>query len=93
MSIQTVRIITILTLPSLSLVLMRSGWTSTDRLPSAVPSFSLCMYIQEKKTTQTACKKRWGVLLLIVGHLSCVITGVRVVDDDDDDDRDGSIFK
>ncbi len=53
MSIQTVRIITILTLLSLSLVLMRSGWTNTDRLPSAVHSFGLYMYIQGKKDTDS----------------------------------------
>jgi len=40
------------------------------------------------------------VLLLIVGHLSCVITGVQLVDNGDDDDdhhhqqqHGGNIFK
>ncbi len=55
------------------------------------------MYILGEKT-QTACKRRSAVLLLIVGHLSCVIIRVKRVDDDDDEDHHhhhhhGSIFK
>jgi hypothetical protein len=90
MSIQTVRIITIPTpIPSFNEIRLNEYWPPTVSC-SFIQSY---MYIQGEKT-QTACKRRSAVLLLIVGHLSCVIIRVKRVDDDDDDHHHhGSIFK